>query len=373
MKILEITFHLGPGGAERFVVDLSNELAKSNDVTLLVLRDDSVDSEFRKFYLDDLSANVHYECLGLKSGLRPSMWCKIWKAICQHNPDVVHYHNGPMLYWMMVPMIFSSRKIQFIQTIHSDIRMGYDRGLYPLMSKTLGRRGIVSYVALSETNFKDLKKLYPMCRSTCIVNGRAPIMPTPEFENVKKELAQYRNTPDTILFLHVARCDEVKNQRRLIINFNRLVEKGNDVQLLIVGDGYDRELGKELKSLAGKNAHFLGTRKNISDYHLCADAFCLSSDFEGMPITLLEAILSGTPACSTPVCGAVDVICDDVNGVLAKGFTDAEYLDALERMCSNLTKYKMNAESQKGNNMYTIEVCAKKYLDFFKKTVYEKK
>ena len=39
MKILQIIFSLSPGGAERFVVDLSNELSKNNDVILLTLKD----------------------------------------------------------------------------------------------------------------------------------------------------------------------------------------------------------------------------------------------------------------------------------------------------------------------------------------------
>ena len=38
MKILQISFSLSSGGLERFVVDLSNELAESNDVTLLTLK-----------------------------------------------------------------------------------------------------------------------------------------------------------------------------------------------------------------------------------------------------------------------------------------------------------------------------------------------
>lgn len=366
MKILELTFTLSPGGAERFVVDLSNELAQSNDVTLLTLRDDTVNPDVRNFYRDDISPKVHYECLGLKDGLRPSMWWKIWKAIRRHIPDVVHYHGDPMPYWVMVPMIFSSRKIKFVQTIHSDIHNGYDRGLYPLMSNTLGRRGIVRYVALSETNYKELKKIYPMCKSVCIVNGRAPMIPTPAFEEVKREVDRYRITPDTKLFLHVARCHEVKNQRRLITAFNRLVENGADAQLLIVGDGYDSKLGGELKSLAGRYIHFLGPRKNISDYHLCADAFCLSSDFEGMPITLIEALISGTPAVSTLVCGSIDAIVDGCNGVLAKDFTDESYYEALLRMFENHSVYKANAVAEKDSSKYTIRRCAEEYVNFYK-------
>ena len=53
MKILQIIFSLSSGGAERFVVDLSNELSKTNDVTLLTLKDDKVDVEVRNFYKFD--------------------------------------------------------------------------------------------------------------------------------------------------------------------------------------------------------------------------------------------------------------------------------------------------------------------------------
>lgn len=47
-----------------------------------------------------------------------------------------------------------------------------------------------------------------------------------------------------------------------------------------------------------------------------------------MPITLLEAMLSGTPMVSTPVMGAVDVI-NGKNGVLSKDFTEESYVAAI--------------------------------------------
>lgn len=58
MKILEVTFSLSSGGAERFVVDLSNELSRTNDVTLLTLKDDQVDPDRRQFYKFDLSPRL---------------------------------------------------------------------------------------------------------------------------------------------------------------------------------------------------------------------------------------------------------------------------------------------------------------------------
>ena len=54
MKILEVTFSLSSGG----VVDLSNELSRTNDVTLLTLKDDQVDPDRRQFYKFDLSPRL---------------------------------------------------------------------------------------------------------------------------------------------------------------------------------------------------------------------------------------------------------------------------------------------------------------------------
>ena len=53
MKILEVIFSLGSGGAEQFVVDLSNELSSKHEVVLLTLKDDSVEN--RDFYKNKLN------------------------------------------------------------------------------------------------------------------------------------------------------------------------------------------------------------------------------------------------------------------------------------------------------------------------------
>ena len=58
MKILEVIFNLSPGGAERFVVDLSNELAMTDEVILLAINKDNIVVENRNFYKFDLSPKV---------------------------------------------------------------------------------------------------------------------------------------------------------------------------------------------------------------------------------------------------------------------------------------------------------------------------
>lgn len=366
MKILEIVFNLAPGGLERFVVDLSNEMAKTNDVTLLVLRDQSIDNGFGCFYNDDISDKVDFKCLGLQPGLSIKDWWKIYRSINRISPDIVHFHGEGMPYWMFVPIIFASRKIKFFQTIHNDIQTKYDRSFYkyffmPFFVNT----GRVKMVSLSPKNYNDLKQIYPKSQATCIVNGRAEMSKTNRYDEAKNEIDCFRTSENTIIFLHIGRCNLQKNQKRLIRAFNKLVENGFDAKLIIIGSGFDNDLGLELRNMACNDIHFIGTRKNISDYQICSDIFCLSSDYEGMPITILEALLCGTPVLSTPVCGALDAVESYNNGFISADFSDEKYYEAMELSYLNYDNISSNAQKQKESCSFTIKVCADRYLKYF--------
>jgi len=366
MKILEITFHLNPGGAERFVVDLSNELSKTNEVTLLALKEDKSNPEEYLFYKFDLSERIEYKNVGLPSSYyKPfTMWI-VYKTIKEENPDIVHMHGAGMPKFCYLANLFLGKKITFVQTIHNDINRGYSTKIYNFLHATLGRWKMIRFAAISKTNYHEQIKRYPHTMSTYIVNGRAPMRLTPKSDDVKHEIALFKKTNDTIVILHIARCNPQKNQMLLINSFNALTANGTDAILLMIGYGYDSELGASLKAMAGSNVYFLGTRKNISDYMANADLFVLSSTYEGMPITIIEALLSGVPIVSTPVCGAVDAI-DGKNGVLSDNFTTESYTAALSKAIGNLTYYKENAQRMKDNSPYTIKACADKYLEFFK-------
>lgn len=366
MKILQIIFSLAPGGAERFVVDLSNEESKTNEVTLLTLKDDTVDAANRNFYKFDLSPRVKYMNLVLKDGpMHPSYPWKIYKAIKQIDPDVVHLHGEAMIKYCYLSCLLLSKNMTFVQTIHNDIYNEYSTKFYRFAYHTLISDGRLRWAALSDTNYKQLIKVYPKAKSCCIYNGRAPMLPTSKFDAVGKEMRSYRKDDGTKIILHVARCSKVKNQELLISSFNAIREQGYNAVLLIIGPSYNTKEGRELQAMAGDGIYFLGTRTNISDYMLQSDVFALSSKYEGMPISLLEAMLSGVPMISTPVTGAVDVI-NGKNGVLSKDFSERSYVTALEEMLDHYDSYKAVAMREKDNSPYTIKHCAELYMEFYR-------
>ena len=107
---------------------------------------------------------------------------------------------------------------------------------------------MIRFAALSETNYLDLRKIYPALLSTCIVNGRAPILPTEKYDLVRKEIASYKINNDTIVVLHVARCCEQKNQ-----------ELAKDVV-------DDMNTDKGMRSITSTYESFGATKKDIKNY-----------------------------------------------------------------------------------------------------------
>ena len=115
MKILELSPALAPGGAERFTVDLANQLALYEDVTLLVMR------KYRnsEFYKKELSTNLKYI---QDSGnlTKISKLLQIFKAfvyILKLKPNIVHAHTVG-INWLILPSIFYP-KAEYFFTVHN--------------------------------------------------------------------------------------------------------------------------------------------------------------------------------------------------------------------------------------------------------------
>lgn len=359
MKILEVIQTLASGGAERLVVDLCNEMSKTQDVTVLILK------EKDHFYLPQLSQHVKVveAKMPLGGSIKQLLQCCKW--VKRINPDVVHIHSHAR-YTMLLANLIYGHRYKFYMTIHSDVSLNYARGWSGLQVRLSGFLGRCKFVTISETNYQQFCAIHPRLRQRLIRNGRALPNLSDKTNDVKKEMQAYREEDDHILFIHIARCQPVKDQALLIDCFNELIQEGEKLALVVIGDGFDSALGKMIKNKACGKIHFLGTKDNVYDYLACADAFCLSSKYEGMPITLIEAYLSGKPIISTPVCGAVDIVKEGVNGYLSVGHAKEEYKNAIRQFIANKDAITAKAEKEKGNCPYNISECAKEYIEWFK-------
>lgn len=108
--------------------------------------------------------------------------------------------------------------------------------------------------------------------------------------------------------LHAARLKAQKNQRLLLEAYATLSAASPNVELLVVGDGSERaalEAYAHERHLPG--ARFFGFRKDVDKFFAVADVFCLTSDREGFPNSLVEALAAGVPVVTTDVPGVAEI------------------------------------------------------------------
>jgi len=362
MKIIQIIFTLNQGGAERFVLDLSNELSQRHDVHLFIIRDEEDKNDFFKNELDE---KVNYRSLGFQYGFKPFDYLKIYKLIKEEKPDVVHCHMNTILL-VLLPSIFL-RKIKFFHTVHNDAKKEAKNFLFSRLRKFFYQKSLIHPITISKESKDSFLKFYGFDNSTLIYNGRKFLEKTRDFFKVKSEIEALKEAPTDLVFLHVARFNEQKNQFMLIQVFNLLIREKNGIILLIVGMGFDFEEAEELVATAGKGIYFLGEKTNVADYYHSADAFCLSSHFEGMPISLLEALACGCVPICTPVGGIANVVKNGVSGYLSKDTSEKSYYLAVKEFLKNQDSIDRNGLRVYFEKNFSIKKCAELYEKTFQK------
>ncbi|QBQ39825.1 glycosyltransferase [Sphingobacterium psychroaquaticum] len=360
MKILELIDSLAPGGGERFVVDLSNALSLQNQVSLVKFRD----KRNADFYNKDVESRVKLISYPGKFDLfsKVKQIFEVIRIIKEERPDIVHAHLIAFNYIIIPVLIFNN--IKFYYTVHNVADRDTNSSIDLYLKKWFFKRK-VGAVTISELCERSFINLFGFKSKGVIENGCRNVTASDLAAETASEIARYKKTSATKVYVNIARLMEQKNHELLIQSFNEFA-KENDAVLLIIGDYENNMILKEkLDQLITTDAvFFLGTKNNVGDYLLLTDFFCLSSKWEGLPISLLEAGICGTFPICTPVGGIPDVIINETWGILTKDLTVASYVEALER------SFKLNTNREEVRRRYTerylMSICADKYEQIFK-------
>lgn len=362
MKILEIMYSLSSGGAERFVVDISNELCKNkdNEVILVTIVDDKKGNN--KHYYYELSPAVKYRCLGCKSGLSLSSFYRVIRIIKEVKPDIVHVHCNTMLIY--IPALIYKRPC-YIQTLHNVADKCLKFPMQKGINNWFAKKELYTPVTISESCQESYIKLYGTEDSVCIVNGRSPMYVTNEFQIVRHYVTSCKMYEDDKVFIHIARCAPQKNQTLLLEAFEQIAKEGIHFQLFIIGDGYRDLVQPKYEKVS--QIHFIGVKQNVGDYLACSDYFVLSSLYEGLPLTLLEAMSMGVIPISTPVGGVPDVIIDGEIGFLSKSIGIDDFCNVLRRAIVRGPFIEKDKIISYYNANFSMTACARQYNDLFKR------
>ncbi len=357
MKVLQITWSLSSGGAERFVVDLCNRLVQNPqlEIVLVTLADDNIPGN--KHYLNAVSDKVRHLNLGLHSGNSIVSHLKFLKLIRSEKPDLIHAHCG--VQWLYLPaLILKNTKV--VYTLHNTADFClFRKWLKPVDRWFYSHR--IRPVTISNACEKSFVRLYGMHSAERITNGREPMVPS----CLRPSDVTFLDGNKAPVFIHVARSHPAKNHGRLFRTFEQLQQEGVKFQLMVIGSGYEQEWMPRFEN--NPLIHILGERNNVADYLALADFFVLTSDCEGLPLSLLEAMSLGVIPICTPAGGVVDVIRDGENGFVTKGFSDEEFLKKTKEALAKANTMDRGKIVEDYKSHYSMEVCADKYYRLYMK------
>jgi glycosyltransferase involved in cell wall biosynthesis len=312
MNILQITGNFYSGGAQKIVLNLSNELSKRGyNITLCVKGRGNLGP-----ILDDVDVNI----ISRRGILDINALYKICRLIKKKNVDIVHGHlAGSSLYGIIAAKITGKK---FVITIHgggslSKVKLLY---LYKLISHFSDRVVVVSEQIRKEYSIKT--RVRPD-KIIIIENGIAGSK-VKTLSNSLSKRKELNLTPDVSIIGTVGNISHVKGHDILINAFEKVVKAYRDARLVIVGDTiqksdvkYKSILDKMVDSLNLKGkVLFLGARRDVEEILPLFDVFVLPSRNEGTSVALLEAMISGRPIIATKVGGNPGVIEHKVSGLL---------------------------------------------------------
>lgn len=363
MRILHIHPSLEGGGIEAMICGLANEMSKTETVSVCSIFEPK---KTDVFYNKLSSSVIKLTCHKKEKGFSLKVLLDIYQIVRKGNYDIVHLH-GFLYYYLLTICLFWHRRCKFFYTVHSDARREngiWDSRLFRI-KHWLFKHGIVHPITISRVSKESFTKLY-RCDSKLIYNG----IPRPLIDKEKRTdvIKKARLSVTTKVLLNVGRIDVPKNQAVLCRVIKRLVQEGHDVVLLIAGGITSQGCYKEISPYFSERIMYLRERNDISQLLSECDAFCLPSIWEGLPVSLLEALSVGCiPICS-PVGGIVDVITDGDNGILSASSSEEDYYRAMRRFLS-MNVAEKEAMSQHGKetfSKYDISRTAQEYVEYYR-------
>jgi glycosyltransferase involved in cell wall biosynthesis len=257
---------------------------------------------------------------------------RLTRFLRQHSIDIIHTQcSSPDTYGRLAAVL-AGVPIRVV-TLQNIVAWQNHPHLGLLLERILARQ-TTRFVAVSKTVQRWAQEYLKIDqgRIDVIYNGADP----KRFKALQVDrgtvLAELGLDPTSFVLLTVGRLSEQKGQSFLIEAGARLVSRGHKIQLLLAGDGPDRSSLEAAARSLGVPTHFLGWCDDVERLYQVADIFVLPSLWEGLPLALLEAMVSGVPVVATEVSAMPEVVQHEVNGILVPpGDVDA-LAAAVERL-----------------------------------------
>ena len=256
------------------------------------------------------AAGIKIAFMGKKPGLDLSMKKKLKKLFKAERPDAIHVHLNAIKY--AAPAARAAKVKKCVYTVHNLAEKdaaGFSRKLNAYFFS----HKMAKPVALSEVIKQSIADTYGIrpCTVPVVLNGI--------------DLSKCIQKTDYKLeggarLLHVGRFFAQKNHAGMLRAFKLVLDAHPDAKLTLVGDGELRAECEELVRSLGiaDSVIFEGLQSNVYPYLHEADIFMLPSLYEGVPITLIEAMGTALPIVASNVGGIPDMLADGESAMLCE-------------------------------------------------------
>jgi glycosyltransferase involved in cell wall biosynthesis len=307
-KIVIFTPTLNIGGIERVLLTYAKGLRERGYNVIYLTCSDKKDFQFEY--------DVNFVNLGV-SQLRKSLWSLIL-FLLKNKPDIILTANEATLI-IFIAKLFSRCSAKIITSQHNYYNNNSEVGLR--------QKFIIRYI-------------FPLCDNIIAVSIGISSMLINQFKlNPNKVVTIYNPLDIEIILqsanvkvcnisneyiLFVGRLNPVKNLPLLFAAFKIFHQNHQNVDLIIIGDGYIKKELELLISELGLDTviHLIGIKSNPFPFIKQAKIVALSSLTEALPTILLESLVLGKTIVSTPTHGAIDILKNGTYGYLSDSLID---------------------------------------------------
>ena len=347
------------GGPAKQTVLLSRALRKYDYDTVLIsgsgdkhekqLFDFIKEDDFQFHIIKEMGREIHFYD-EITSFIKLCLYIRKYRPLIVHTNTAKAGAIGRIAGWVMrVPVLIHTFHGHVFHDYFSPIKTKVFIWLERMLSKI---SDII--IVISPLQYKDIVEVYrvsPPQKTRIIPLG----FELDEFIAISPKNLNALDREVTTIGI-VGRLVPIKNHKFAIEVVERLLKKGNNIKLKIIGDG---ELKEELNAFIQKrqlNDHIqiTGWVLDVVEIYKEIDILILTSKNEGTPVTIIEANASGLPVVATNVGGVADIIKDGENGFLVEPGDIDTFTERLERLVKDVSLRK--AMGEKG-----LKVVSEKY------------
>jgi glycosyltransferase involved in cell wall biosynthesis len=290
-KIAILINSMTNGGAEKVACNLAAEMVRVGlDVEFFLLEKDDFYTPPDNIKVTYLSNQTEKESGLVKFLSLFAFSAKLKRLTAARGITVVQSHMYRSNFVNTLAKIFGSKhKSQIVN--HGLVSRNLDRGIYGFvvlwLAKLLYKRAD-QCVLVSNQMQSDLAK-YVDISNTVVINNPFDINEIQSFSSMTISPAEFIFKPDKKYLICAGRFIKIKRFDVIIESLTHLDE---EIDLIVLGDGDQREYLVSLTKKMGltDRVHFIGNVQNPFKYFKNCDIFVLSSETEGFPMVLIEAM-----------------------------------------------------------------------------------